>query len=397
MKLSSGYPFWLVRDGLPYSYPKLDQDVKCDVVILGGGISGALVRYSLLESGLEPLLLDGRTIGLGSTCASTSLLQYEIDTPLHVLREMIGKEQADRAFHLCNQSITDLASIASRLGIQDFQHKDSLYFAAFKKDLPFLRRELQAREDAGFRVKWLDAASVKSDYGFSSPGAILSHHGAQLDAYSFTHALLQHRPDCSIFDRTQVVSVDHRKTDIRLMTASGHSVICKKLVYATGYEAEALLGPSVVKLLSTYAIISEQFNTPDFWKDEALLWNTANPYLYLRTTPDNRILIGGRDEDFYNPTRRDRLLRKKTEQLVRDFKRLFPDKEFLPEFSWTGTFGSTKDGLPYIGPHPDHPHAYFALGFGGNGITFSKIAADILAETLNGRKHPDAGLFAFDR
>ncbi|NMH27337.1 NAD(P)/FAD-dependent oxidoreductase [Flavobacterium silvaticum] len=397
MKLNSGYPFWLIRDGLPFTYPKLDKDISCDLLILGGGISGALVRYSLIQAGLDPVLIDGRTIGLGSTCASTALLQYEIDTPLHQLREMIGIEKADRAFHLCNQSITDIASIANKIGHSDFEYKDSLYFAAYKKDVPFLKKEFEARKQAGFNVKWIDEKEVRDAFGFSSPAAILSHHGAQLDAYAFAHSLLQQCPDCRIFDRTPVVQVDHHDKGVTLTTASGNTIKCKTLIYATGYEVEQMLGPSVVKLLSTYAVISEQYNKSDFWNDGTLLWNTADPYLYLRTTSDGRILIGGRDVDFYNPAKRDKMLPKKVRQLTSDFQKLFPDKAFIPEFSWTGTFGSTKDGLPYIGKHPDYKNAYFALGFGGNGITFSQVAAVILADILTGRENPDVDLFSFGR
>ena len=75
MNLSSGYPFWLVRHGLPFDYPKLDRDIDTDVVVMGGGISGALMSYHLTNAGVNHIVVDGRTIGLGSTCASTSLLQ----------------------------------------------------------------------------------------------------------------------------------------------------------------------------------------------------------------------------------------------------------------------------------------------------------------------------------
>ncbi|HLO38300.1 MAG TPA: FAD-binding oxidoreductase, partial [Lacibacter sp.] len=114
-------------------------------------------------------------------------------------------------------------------------------------------------------------------------------------------------------------------------------------------------------------------------------------------TKDNRIIIGGRDEEFYNPARRDRLIKKKTAQLKNDFLKLFPAIDFIPEFSWTGTFGSTQDALPYIGTYSKTPHTYYALGFGGNGITFSLIAAHIITDMIKGRKNKDAALYAFNR
>jgi glycine/D-amino acid oxidase-like deaminating enzyme len=130
---------------------------------------------------------------------------------------------------------------------------------------------------------------------------------------------------------------------------------------------------------------------------DVMLWNTANPYLYMRKTSDGRIIVGGRDENFTDPRRRDKLIEKKSKLLVKDFNKLFPDIKFNAEFSWTGTFGSTVDGLPFIGQHSKFPNTYFALGFGGNGITFSLIAAEIIRDLIMGKKNPDAGIFSFDR
>ena len=85
-------------------------------------------------------------------------------------------------------------------------------------------------------------------------------------------------------------------------------------MYATGYESVKYIDKKIVDLNSTYALCSEQGNADDVpFKSRALLWNTADPYLYLRTTADNRILIGGRDEPFFNPKQRDKLLQKKTQ------------------------------------------------------------------------------------
>jgi glycine/D-amino acid oxidase-like deaminating enzyme len=74
-----------------------------------------------------------------------------------------------------------------------------------------------------------------------------------------------------------------------------------------------------------------------------------------------------------------------------------PHIPLKPDFSWAGAFAVTKDGLPYIGSIPERPNTYFALGFGGNGITFSVIAAEILQDLIQGKKNESAGLFEFNR
>lgn len=397
MKLRAGYPFWLIRDGLPKSYPKLQTDIKTDVLIIGAGITGALVRYHLLEAGIDCITVDARTVGLGSTCASTSLLQYEIDTRLSDLREMIGREKADWAYHLCNDAISSLGAIAKKLDYSEFYFRDSVYYAAYKKHVPMLRKEFLARKDAGFDVSWLDADAVEKQYGFKAPAAIVSRHGAETNAYRMMHALLKTHPKSAIYDRTEIVKTDYRNNGITFTTADGNTIKATKAVYATGYEVTEMVDKNIVKLLSTYAFVSEHMPTQKFWKGNALVWNTADPYLYFRTTSDGRILIGGRDEEFSNPTKRDKLVDRKTKQLTSDFRKFFPEIDIKPEFSWAGTFGSTKDGLPYIGEYDKMPHSYFALGFGGNGITFSLVAAKMITDLISGRQNADLELFSFNR
>jgi len=398
MNLQSGYPFWLIKDGLPYSFPKLYQDLETEVVILGAGISGALMRYYLVNAGINCITVDSRSVGLGSSCASTSLLQYEIDVPLWELSAMIGEEKAQRAYKCCDYAIEKLGKITKKLDFDEFKFKDSLFYAAYKKDVPNLKKEFEARKKAGFKVEYLNENQVTTAFGFAAPAAILSRHGAQTNAYMLTHKLLQYKKSqAAVYDRTPIVKVSHQSQGVTLQTEGNYTIKAKKIIYATGYEVTEMFDKKIVDLKSTYAVISDQYEDDRFWKNNVLLWNTANPYLYLRTTDDRRILVGGRDEDFYNPKKRDALIAKKSKQLVNDFNKLFPKLNFKPEFSWAGTFGETKDGLPYIGAYDKFPNAYFALGFGGNGITFSLMAAEIITQLLLGKQHKDAELFSFNR
>ena len=400
MKLSSGYPLSLIKNGLLFSYPKLERDIKTDVLVLGGGISGALAAHYLIREGIDCTLIDARTVGLGSTCASTSLLQYEIDTPLHQLIELVGEKNAVRSYKLGTSAITKLAALASKTGMKDFEIKHSLYYAAFKKDIPFLKKEFEARKRHGFKVKWLEEDQVSRQFGFSSPGGILSGVAATTDAYLLTHRLLQYNINkgLNVYDRTQVVSIEHTRRNVQLETQEKFTITAKKLVYATGYEVVDFISKPIVKLTSTYAIASEAFNSPlKLGKSDTVIWNTAKPYLYFRSTNDNRILIGGRDEEFFSHFKRDKLIPEKTKQLQKDFKKIFPSIPFKTEFSWAGIFGSTKDGLPYIGPYQKLPNSFFALGFGGNGITFSQVAGEIIASLMKGKKNKDAAIFSFER
>ncbi|MEP6664306.1 MAG: FAD-dependent oxidoreductase, partial [Verrucomicrobiota bacterium] len=82
MDLTSDYPFWSICNGLVGVYPPLDAEVSCDALVIGGGITGALVGFHLAEAGIKTVLIDRRDIATGSSSASTALLQYEVDVPL---------------------------------------------------------------------------------------------------------------------------------------------------------------------------------------------------------------------------------------------------------------------------------------------------------------------------
>jgi glycine/D-amino acid oxidase-like deaminating enzyme len=400
MLLKSGFPYYLIRYGLVNDYSKLEKSIETDVLVIGGGISGALCAYLLMERGINTVVIDARSIGLGSTCASTSLVQYELDIPLHKLGAMIGVAKAARAWLLCRDSIDKLATIAKTIGFTDFNKKESLYYAASRKDSKNLKKEFDARRQAGFHVHWLEKNDVKQQAGMDAVAAILSGDGAETNFYLFTHYLHRYgiKKGLRVFDRSEAVSFDHHKNSWQVKMANGSLVHARRLVFASGYESVQYVSKKIVTLTSTYAIASESISPGrPFWKHDRLLWNTADPYLYIRSTPDNRILVGGRDEPFYSPKRRDALIHSKKQKLASDFRKLFPAIPFEPEFGWAGTFSSTKDSLPYIGEYPGWKDAYFALGYGGNGINFSLIAAELIAGLLKDKSDKDLELFSFNR
>lgn len=399
MNLKSGYPFSLVKHGLPYDYPRLTGSIETDVVIIGGGISGALSAYYLSKEGIECIVVDARTIGLGSTCASTSLLLYEIDVPLTKLGMIRGYGNAARAYELGRRAIFKLRDIANEIGFNGFEFRKSLYFADKVRDQRWLHEEFLARKKYGFKVEWLGKHDIKKLYGFKSSAAILTAEAAQTNSYLFTHALHQHsiKKGVKVFDRTSVERITYKK-DILLKTEDDLTIKARKIIHASGYETGNFLKEKIVNLSSTYATVSEQIDGEQpFWNDNTLIWNTAQPYLYIRTTSDRRIMVGGRDLPFKNAKKAEQDIPKKSKELVKEFRRIFPSIPFKSEFSWSGVFGSTYDGLPFIGQHPKFPGAYFSLGFGGNGITFSMIGAEIIADLLSGKENPDAEIFSFER
>jgi glycine/D-amino acid oxidase-like deaminating enzyme len=400
MDLRSHYPYWLLRHGILHSYPSLAENISAEIAIIGGGISGALTAWYLQDAGFNVVLVDRRHIGMGSTAASTALLQYEIDVPLHRLIDMVGEKNAVKSYLLCLQAIDDIGAICERLGVKGiFHRKPSLQYSSFRKDTAGLRQEYEARKKNGISVQWLEEKDIEEKYGFRKPGGILSKDGAELDAYHLTHELLVHciRKGVKVYDHTTVVDIRHKKRGVELLTGDGKKIKAHKLIIACGYESQQYIPFRVQKLHSTYAVVSERYAQKDFWYKNSLIWETHNPYIYLRTTRDNRILLGGKDIPFSDPGKRDQLIAAKAKALENTFSTLFPSLPFKTDFKWAGSFASTKDGLPFIGSIAQRPHTYFALGFGGNGTTFSVVAAQLIRDELLGKKNDDAKIFSFYR
>lgn len=400
MKLTSSHPFWPQIDVRQTHYSSLENDVSCDVAVLGGGITGALVARELVNAGFDTVLLDKRTIGAGSTSASTALLLYQIDVDLHELIPQIGEENAVRAYRLCRDAIGKVEQIAREIDANyDFAWRDSWYLASEDDDVSVLQKEHEALCQHGFEAQLLSRAQIEERTSFSRAGALVSKPSAQIDAYTLAHQLLDSlaQRGLRVYEKTRVIEYSKSGNGALLRTENGAQIRARRVVYATGYEAQSQLKQPIVKLKSTYVAVSEPVENFDGWRERFLIWETARPYLYLRTMRDNRIMIGGEDDSFSNEVARDRQIKHKTAILMSRFRELFPQIPFELATSYAGTFGETRDGLAFIGASPERENAFFALGFGGNGITFSVVAAEIIRALCEGKSHPDAHLFRFDR
>jgi glycine/D-amino acid oxidase-like deaminating enzyme len=395
------HPFWSVRNGIPCNYPPLLEDKSCEILVLGAGITGALVTEALVRDGHDVITLDARDVGHGSTSASTALLQYEVDTHLIDLISRHGQKQGELAYLACHDSIDILERRIKDLSIDcEFQRKDSVYLASREKDWPVLREEAVARRKIGIQVEEWDATEVALKFGFYRPGALHSIQGAEVDAYKLTHGLLGAAADkgARIFDRTAATKVEHHAGGVTVTTNRTTTVRAQKVVVASGYEAAELFDTArFVNLNSSFAIASEPIPEAAPWWKRCLLWESARPYFYLRGAADGRAIFGGEDVPFRNAKARDLMLPAKAKKLAARFRDMFPAIRLEAAFEWAGTFGETEDGLAYIGTYDKHPDCLFALGFGGNGITYSVIASEIIRSHLKGKKHHYAEVFRFDR
>lgn len=401
MDLYSGLPYWIAKNSLYDYFNPLSKNQDVDVAIIGSGITGSLVAHELCEAGIKCCIIDKRTPSTGSSSASTALLQYEIDEPLYKMAKSVGEENALLAYKACLKAITDVEKVFKSIKADaGFERVPSVFYASNKDGEKIIEKEYAIRKKHGLPVTFLKSAEVKKLYGFEAPCALMNEESAQIDAYLASVTLLDHHMKNSalkVYTHTLVQQCDKKKNGYEILTEKGYKIKCKFVVIAAGFEAGKFLPEKVMQLTSTYALISEPVEPQYIWKGKSLIWETKDPYIYIRTANDNRIIVGGEDEDFQDPVKRDELLRKKTSKLEKKFRKLFPDIPFKTDMSWCGTFSSTDDGLPYIGEWPGKEGMFFALGYGGNGITFSMNAAQMICNSIQKKEDERYKVFGFER
>lgn len=399
MELRSPEAFWLLKNGILNNYPSLQEDIRCDIAVIGAGITGALISHALHRAGYDTVVLDKRDVANGSSSATTSLLQYEIDTMLVDLAGMIGEEGAVACYRAGVQSLHTLEKLVAKEKLKGgFELKQSLQVAHSREAIPKLLREFWFRKKHGFAVTWLSSEEIKERFKMESFPGILSKEGASIDAFQFAHELFRvnSRRGLRVYDQTSIQKITYGDR-VSIKTKNGYRVECKRVIFCTGFEALSMFREKYADIQTTFACVCEQdINLYDELKD-IIIWDTGDPYIYMRTTDDKRLLVGGEDITYKYDGISDRLKNRKADKLIKKTRKLFPTLRFTEDYNWAGAFGVTKDGLPYIGKHPRYQNALFILGFGGNGITFSVQGMNLVLKLLAEEEDPLLHYYRFDR
>jgi glycine/D-amino acid oxidase-like deaminating enzyme len=376
----------------------LSRSLRTDVAIVGAGISGAIIAQSLAAAGKRPLIVDRRREALlGSTAASTALLQFELDTPLTALGAAIGPRKAAKVWMASRNAVNELRTRSMQLGIEShFETRPSLYLAGNVLDANGLKREAALRQRVGLPSEYLDRKALRHHFDIDRAAALLSHGNAEANPVELAAGYLRRaiRDGAHFHAPHDIVDIEWGRRASTLVTQDGIQIEARHVIFCTGYEFLKIVPPNANKIRSTWAIATRR-QSQAIWPQKALIWEASEPYLYLRAASDGRIICGGEDENFADTEKRDALSPRKTARLEKKLHRLFPDINPRAEFAWTGSFGSGPNGMPTIGAIPGYARCYAVMGYGGNGITFSMLAAKIIAAAVFGKKSPEAALFAF--
>lgn len=401
--LRFGRPLWLAGRTRGARYPTCSGVHETDVAIVGGGMTGALVAQAFASAGVATTLLEAALIGHGSTAASSALLLKEPDHELARLVARYGIRAGRRIWSLSSQSVDDLARLVQRLNIRCGLRRRDVVHVADRDTVDRLQREHALRRRLGFPADWLTPAAVRRLTGMVSPGAIRTRGAAQFDPYAACAGLARAAAGAGaqLFEHSPVRRITRDRATVRLHTGAG-TVIARQVIVATGY-ATPKFRPLAGRfdLSRTYVVATAPIGARarrELGLADVMVWDTDEPYHYIRWTPDHRLVMGGEDRPIRAGAGRQRQMEAAIRRLREHFDERLPALSAIPTaFRWEGRFAVTEDSLPLIGPHRRYPRQWFALGYGGNGLTFAHLAARLLLERWQGRVSADHALFAFDR
>lgn len=399
-KLHSSNPYWQNTPHSSVASSAAPSRRDYDVIVVGGGISGALTAQALTEAGQRVLIVDKARAVRGSSAASTAMIQHEIDVPLHQLAPLIGNSKANRVWRRSAQAVSDLGALVKRLAIDClFEEKKTLFISGDVLGSRALKIETNDRRKAGLDAEYLDKAALMARFGIKRTAAIVSHDSASANPAQLTAGLLQNAISngAELVENFEIADALELGDQVVVSGPNGMLLHASHVVFATGYQfLKAMEHPSH-RVVSTWALASAPGVVHPAWLDEFLVWEGSDPYLYFRTTPDGRIIAGGEDEDSPTSHSDPKKMQRKMRLIRQKLKKLIGIDIGEPTYDWAAPFGTTTTGLPFIDFAPGHKRVHSVMGFGGNGITFSMIASQIIKARILGKADPDADLFAFPR
>lgn len=402
--LRVGQPLWLADAARGQQrYPALSGRHDAAVAVVGGGITGALVAHAFATAGISTTVLEAAAVGRGSTAASSALLLKEPDLELTQLTNRYGVRRSRRIWELSHQSVDQLIALLKRRRIRcDLKMRDAVYYATTAQAAERLRQEHELRARLGFESEWLGPVRLRRLTGITGHGAVLTKASAQFDPYRACVGILRaaSAAGAHVFERSEVRRIE---TPDGVCISTRHGTLhADRVVIATGYATprfRPLAGR--FRMYRTYVLATEPLDIgqrDDVGLSDVMVWDTERPYHYARWTPDHRLLLGGGDRLVKPGQQRGQ----HSGTAARDLRAYFDAQ--LPALAtvrtervWEGLFAVTADSLPYIGPHRRYPRHWFALGYGGNGMTFGSLAARLLLERWQGVKSRDHALFEFAR
>ncbi|WP_414045293.1 NAD(P)/FAD-dependent oxidoreductase [Macrococcus equi] len=372
-----------------------------EVIVIGGGMSGALTAYRLSKAGYNTLLVDKQEIGSASSAANTGLMQYMSDKLLHECIKDFGELEAYHFYKASKEGLEDIEELSKKLDSRvSFIQRDSLFIASTKRDKQVIKKEYEALKQFDFPVDYINQIQLKEDYGIDKYNALITHEDAEINPYVFVNEIVKyahHHFHLDVLENSEMIQYKLKDNLIECQFKD-KTVTADKLVMTTGYAKNKITKKYIHReeFVASYAVVTQPISEQQFWKDKVMIWESARPYLYIRHVPGNRVLIGGLDEKT-DKIPSEKHIQKQGKKLIKSFNKLHPDLPLEIEYAYGARFGETKDGKPFIGRIEEDAEVYGLYGYGGNGTVYSAFGSKLLLDMIDGKYNPLSEIFKLKR
>jgi glycine/D-amino acid oxidase-like deaminating enzyme/nitrite reductase/ring-hydroxylating ferredoxin subunit len=382
-------PFWIESTGRP-RYPKLDRDLTVDVAIVGGGITGLTAAYLLSQAGQKVALVERERCAEIDTGHTSAHLTMVTDQRLTKLAQSFGNDHAQAAWDAGLAAILQIHTIAHEQSIEcDFAWVPGYLHAPLGADAAkaeeTLREEASLAAELGFDAEFVDDVPL-----VAGPG-IRFEDQARFHPLKYLAGVARAIADRGglIFEHT---NAEEFSDSPRAIKAGGHTIRCEHIFVATHNPlvgntgmVRATLFQTKLSLYTSYVVAARvaKGRVPD-----ALLWDTADPYHYIRLEPrrdHDLVIFGGEDHKTGQASDTNACY----ERLERTLRSVVRDVDVTHR--WSGQVIEPADGLPYIGETADRQ--FVGTGYSGNGMTFGTLAGMMAADRVLGRRNPWTELF----
>ncbi len=366
----------------------LQENTTCQVLIVGGGITGIVTAYLLARAGKKVIVLEQRTLKETTTADTTAFLTYSLDTNVTDLKRIWGSTKAKQIIESHARAIERIEEIIKAESIScDFIRVPNYIFGNSKNQFSSLESDATALEKMGFPAR----LHRTSPLPFPTYGVLEIPNQAKFHPLAYCAALREkaQRYGAIFYERTKVLSVEGTEQVIA-KTAAG-TVTADSVIIAT---YNPVFQPWWYKFKKgMYVSYVYEASISKGMLPEALYEDEETPYHYFRIDRGDerdRLIIGGEDHRAELP-----MDTKQNFQALDDFltKRLGITNYKL-ERNWVGKILEPSDGLPLIGRFSkEKPNWYVATAFSGNGMTYAHIAAEMLTALMQGKEHPLEGIY----
>lgn len=259
--LRMALPYWQKTPLISVRTKSFFSHRHYDVVIVGAGISGALVAEALVDNKRRIAIVDRREPVHGSSMASTAMIQYEIDVPLFKLQKLLKPGDAERIWLRSALAVKSLAFLSAQHQIScQMQRKKALYLSGDEFGARALRSEVEARNDIGLDAQYLDASDLRRKFQINRSGAIVSDISASANPAQLAAGILRNcrRQGVEIIHDTEISDFMSLNDKVVLATSSGSIISTTHVIFCTGYEFLKALARKDHQIISTWAIASRR-------------------------------------------------------------------------------------------------------------------------------------------